>query len=505
MAEKWWKRHRGRLKFELKALAKLGASFKVDRNLFERGVVVLKGRFPIGSEMIYLEIVYPDHYPYFRFMAVAPELNLRYHQQLFQKNLCLLTASAQEWHYEDTAAAVLSSQLAQIRIANQLASKEEVLAHETLCGYKLESRDPEPVERYMDFTPGTYIIIDSKWKLAGPNGALVVGFMASDKHSVLAGAVIEVKDRNNKILYTAAPSIAKLYPHKVKGRWQHTDKPIVSNEPQQYIEQLAKENPAILTTIPQPARNIKTDVPGEIDLKIDVVASVYEDETSHRDSDGTLSWIFIARWIFRQERAIKSGKKITTIKTQPFFIKGERAGKDDMSSRVPELRGLAEKKIALFGLGCIGSPCAIEFAKAGIGELRILDCDTVSAGNGVRWIIGLSAVGKRKTIAVMELLNKNYPYTKVIGYDARIGDQSLYGKEQVSLTLNDIVEQMLNEADVIVDATADEGVQNFLADMARERGSLIYLFQQQTVRGEEWSRGLDMENRTAVVTVYGTL
>lgn len=59
---------------------------------------------------------------------------------------------------------------------------------------------------------------------------------------------------------------------------------------------------------------------------------------------------------------------------------------------------LKSKHVAVFGLGGVGGFCAESLARAGIGEMTIIDFDTVSASNINRQIVALhSTIGKRKT------------------------------------------------------------------------------------------------------------
>lgn len=58
---------------------------------------------------------------------------------------------------------------------------------------------------------------------------------------------------------------------------------------------------------------------------------------------------------------------------------------------------LRTKHVAVFGLGGVGGFCAEALARAGIGELTIVDFDTVSSSNINRQIIALhSTIGKSK-------------------------------------------------------------------------------------------------------------
>ena len=59
---------------------------------------------------------------------------------------------------------------------------------------------------------------------------------------------------------------------------------------------------------------------------------------------------------------------------------------------------LAQKHVAVFGLGGVGSFCAEALARAGVGALTLVDDDTVTESNLNRQLVALtSTVGKCKT------------------------------------------------------------------------------------------------------------
>jgi len=59
---------------------------------------------------------------------------------------------------------------------------------------------------------------------------------------------------------------------------------------------------------------------------------------------------------------------------------------------------LKDKHVAVFGLGGVGGYCAEALARSGVGELTIVDFDTISETNINRQIIALnSTIGKKKT------------------------------------------------------------------------------------------------------------
>lgn len=75
-----------------------------------------------------------------------------------------------------------------------------------------------------------------------------------------------------------------------------------------------------------------------------------------------------------------------------IFSRNEMYWGDDNQKR------LASKNVAVFGLGGVGGFCAEALARAGVGNLTIVDFDRVSESNINRQIVALnSTVGQKKT------------------------------------------------------------------------------------------------------------
>lgn len=151
---------------------------------------------------------------------------------------------------------------------------------------------------------------------------------------------------------------------------------------------------------------------------------------------------------------------------KPFFVRTGRVGREDFTSRIPELSQLYSKTVTVIGLGCLGAPSVLEFARCGIGEIRIIDFDVVETGAIVRWPFGLSAVGKYKTDVISEFIKVNYPFTRVVPFIHRIGAVRLNENQPSEL---EILESALNNTDLVFDATAEVGLQYLLSDLAAEK------------------------------------
>ena len=162
--------------------------------------------------------------------------------------------------------------------------------------------------------------------------------------------------------------------------------------------------------------------------------------------------------IAKDGKFMKYYGKIVKYSAKAFY-----ASPTDLAARIPELEPLRDKKVAVFGLGCLGAPSVLEFAKSGVRRIDMVDYDIVDPATVVRWPIGFMAAGKRKVDALHEFIKYNYPYTKTEAFSFKVG-AIRYDPEQKSQ--QECIKQAFAGADLIYDCTAEEGVHQFLSDMA---------------------------------------
>lgn len=171
----------------------------------------------------------------------------------------------------------------------------------------------------------------------------------------------------------------------------------------------------------------------------------------------------------RKDRRARRGppQRVPPITTDSYFARAGRGGISDLHARTPELLRLHDKTVVVAGLGGLGAPSAMEFARAGVAELRLADSDFVDPGTSVRWPLGLAAAGLQKTEALRSFIAANWPYTRVSVLDHRFGAIRVDRSERPE---QEVVTDLLNGASLVYDATAEMGVAYFLSDMARQRG-----------------------------------
>ena len=151
-----------------------------------------------------------------------------------------------------------------------------------------------------------------------------------------------------------------------------------------------------------------------------------------------------------------------------YLARAYYASPEDLAVRVPELRLLRDKTIAVIGLGCLGAPSVLELARAGVMRLRLVDYDTVDPATTVRWPMGFGIAGQKKVHILHEIIRRDYPYTEAEPFDLKIGQVRC--PEDGPTSQQSVLEGILSGADLIYDSTAELGVQHLLTDYAWCKG-----------------------------------
>lgn len=153
---------------------------------------------------------------------------------------------------------------------------------------------------------------------------------------------------------------------------------------------------------------------------------------------------------------------------EAFFSRAGRVGPSDLAKRVPELAPLRSSTIAAFGLGCLGAPSVLEFARCGVKKLHLVEYDIVDPATICRWPFGLSAAGLHKGLVLGDAIKRDYPYTEVDAWNSCLG--SVRNPDDPGESMQSVMGRFMKEASLIYDATAEIGVQHFLSDYAVDLG-----------------------------------
>ena len=84
-----------------------------------------------------------------------------------------------------------------------------------------------------------------------------------------------------------------------------------------------------------------------------------------------------------------------------------------------DLLELRTAKVALVGCGSLGCQVARLLALAGVGELRLADPEVLEWANVGRHVLGVTAQGKNKAIALADQLGREFPHSQFTGHGRR--------------------------------------------------------------------------------------
>jgi len=448
----WWDRHLGVLDSEIDALEVAGLQPQMDSELFATGKVTVKIRLMVLGEERDASVSYPDFYPYFRPILRIPGLgaDLR-HYDPYSGEICLLKKGTQHWMPSRTAADHINEMLPHWeKVAGRQYSEPRL---------EIEDRQAEPASVYYPSVKNQQLLLDSHWRLPQDlrtgyfKIALPDGYRSITPTGSHASWVTEIlDDRKKTIEGIILPEPLRKW---IKGRkysectypWIRLDAPPFD---QNLVQMLISSDP-----------KVEQHVNHQISVnRSGLFGFCFPEESptgGYRDG-----WLFLA---YHCER---KGKKTT-----PWLIAPDYVGEKDLFERVTELHPLRDKIVAVVGLGCVGAPSALAFARAGVGELRLLDGDVISVGTLCRWPLGLPAIGMEKVIKLTQHISENYPFTQI-----GISHYPYGNKEHCMLPIGELsdgydqfecLEKMLEGADIIYDATAELGINLLLNDLAITR------------------------------------
>lgn len=449
----WWDRWPGRLETEVEELEAAGATVERDHG-FEKTnrAVRLRVAYPYGNKHVHLTVDFPDLYPRFRPELTADDAYER-HQDPVNRVLCLLPSESAAWNSNDTVASVLQSQLGDF-----FASQPD--ARGALPADANETEEAETITGYYSTEPGSVVLVDSAFPLStATGGTLVLGVELGRKDGpLLRGAVLTVNDADGRTIATADPAIRRRYPSTVDGRWQRLDSFPRSGDPAGVLRVAIDGDPWLATE-----RFIRTPGDGR---QMDILGVVGSEEIRHREVGD--AWVFVVRTKIRttkQERATGAPT------SGSHLVQAQRAGPDDLGARIPELSPLRTKRVVVVGAGGLGAPSVVEFAKAQVHDMGIVEPEPLEPGNAVRYPVGVHCAGHPKARLLHDFVSLHWPYTNVGMAGLRLG--ATRGKmfaEELGATQQDVLHEALANADLIYDSAAEHAVSIVLSELAAELG-----------------------------------
>jgi molybdopterin/thiamine biosynthesis adenylyltransferase len=122
-----------------------------------------------------------------------------------------------------------------------------------------------------------------------------------------------------------------------------------------------------------------------------------------------------------------------------------------------EAKDLLAKRVCVFGLGAVGSHCALQLAQSGVGRLKLIDGDRLRPGNVVRHVGDREHVGWPKTEVVRELVERSAPWTKI-----EVVTTSMMAPSQIR--------DAIQGQDLVLDATGSVPITQMVSMLAEDEG-----------------------------------
>lgn len=437
----WWERDPARWESEQRALRDGGIQFEISPAAFTAGKLELRLKVPHDGQLVNLTATFPATYPYFAPMVVAKDLALARHQTPDTKQLCLLDQGGERWRPQtDRLASLILEKLSEV-----FASQPDQPA----TGHVVEALEGEPITIYLQPELNSFVGFPAfDLDALGSRGSLRIGV---ESFRPFRATVLEVTNADGK---PVAFSQARRYlpydaQYVVTGRWVKLPQRPGWGDAASYYRAAIAQSPEL----EQP----KWQTPwGGKGPRMDLIALLFEDEMTWRGNAGNV--IAVAK----TQETEAHGKRP---KVEPRLLRAELESQKYYFLRNPSAECLHEGAVTLVGTGSIGSPAAKLLAQAGVGTLRLFDPDVVEAGNAIRWEIGRTAAGYQKVAALQGMLMHNFPYTKVEGYHAKLGDPAMDIANHEKLE-----KAVFGETTCILDASASTRVNQYLAETAQLQG-----------------------------------
>ncbi len=473
----WWLAFPGRDEHEYKCLDAAGISYMQDEEAGSRGVLQLHISKIVDVD-VDLILTFPDLYPFFR-PAVRlndPEGTFKHHLHPFSGDLCLIGRDTARWSTGDTAAWLLTEQLPKAVDLGTLTADAERAAD-----LSDEDAQAEPfTEYYTCFADEAMLLVDGGWQLPADanSGELDVRLssVAPDVEGGTLGAVFGVTAEDGRSIGVLEGVHPTRFPHKILGRWQRLSAPVRHDDPKSIWQHARNLRPEL----PEAPREPMT--PGNAHgVTVQITGLVFPEERAQRQlGDG---WMFLVR-IRRpgpgtQPPKGKGGRRQpqTGPTTTTALVRAGYSGRSDLTGRMPELEGLSGRHVLVLGLGALGSTVAEHLARAGVGRLTLVDRDRVEPGNLVRHATQLRHVGWSKAKAVSDVARSAGLYCEVGYHELSLGgvrwDPAPHHIDERSQ--QDGIAEIVDEADIVIDCTAEKAVGQALAWICAKRATTLMI------------------------------
>lgn len=452
LVPEWERQWPGLLDWELDRLGERASNIQINDDQLKEGLLVVDFDWPFEGASLRLRATFPGGYPFLRphvQLLTDPETWPDRHVSPIDGMVCLLGRDSAQWTPDWYLVKLLDQQL-----------------KDALLGTGDEDPQGEPADFWWNSLaplPDSYLLVDSAWDLGeAEGGRFDITYSIGDKS--------ERQEGDPLLPFRAVVSAVRSNDGSIIAKWQG---PLPRELGERSGKMAIPWVRSHTTLMPRPKSKVRallselrTESFGSLghphkiakELFVRAFAVVHPVEVVHKKYG--LGWIVGGEWGTKKEIERKPG----TGHLAPLrFIPVMRAGESDLQVRVPAVGVLRQKRIAVIGLGAIGSPIAIELARNGCAELRLVDHDSVEPGNSIRWPLGAQAWGRPKVVALLKFIRDQYPGVNVTSFVHHLGG--------LGLTSDDaLLQKVFQDIDLVVDAAVSEGVSRLLWDRCNRLG-----------------------------------
>lgn len=435
---RWWVEDPARWQLELDALDSAGLDYNVV-GADGHGVLSVRVRRQHDGKPIELLGTYPSSYPFFPPVVELKTVHLKRHHTPGSGRLCLLGQDGNQWKpATDTLAWLLTTQWDRVLRAQPGPEQDT----------SVESGQAEPITAYLDYEKDSFVGVPELPAGRNSEGTFRI---ALDSLKPLRGTVLEWLGSNGESIVRSDVRDISAYPAGsiLTGRWVRLEERLDATTAQEFFEAAV----AVRRDLELPRWQ---ELPAIHPPRIDLVALTFPDELSPGMQHENV--VLLAKTQLRTADGRRD-------RIQLQLHRAELESRRLYGLRDPLVATLAGARVAVAGLGSIGSPLARYLAQSGVGHLNLVDHDILEAGNAVRWEAGRALAGKYKVQAMVDVVANYFPLTKVQGLAAKIGDAGNDATPTQSL-LNTA---LFHQVDCIVDASAARNVNHYLSEEARRR------------------------------------
>ena len=457
----WWDRWPGRLEFELEKLD--AAGYRLESQTRESGLLELEITAPdtkTGVGDTRLTVRFPDTYPSTAPQVRTKDFALRHHQHPFHGVLCLIGRSTTYWHATSHLAELLDQQLAKAIAAGSAEAGE---SHDELD-------QAEPYVSYYTYTHGITVLLDDPHDTMPTAGAGQATFLIGGQLPPPAepGArtlcLIDTLQISGAAPHEASATARRAFgpsPQRASGRWVVLDAPVPSDSAAAIWKAAADADTHGAASAGIPGTDVRLRLVG------------FPDELSATTAG--MSWVVVIHRLGAARRHTKGrqsghpAKRADQGRAPDEYHLGrvERAAARDLTARTPLTAPASTKSVMVLGCGAIGSLVIDHLARAGVGRFMLVDKDDVlEPGNLTRHAATFQGVGLSKAVAMAQHVQAINLHADVRFSVIPVG----HPVEMDGRTGGDLLAQLMEDADLVIDATAEVGVQEVTADMARALG-----------------------------------